>query len=122
MKLQFVVPGKVIVPPVFVNDIAVFYYKNAANQGFLLFYKWSTYTNSMELQKTVTVTGDTSAPANYQKYSLVRVATGVIFKVAGATAFKFYKTSDYTYTESAVTWSAGTATVGTVSAAAQQLL
>jgi hypothetical protein len=30
MKLQFVVPGKVIVPPVFVNDIAAIYYKDAA--------------------------------------------------------------------------------------------
>jgi len=30
MELQFVVPGKVIVPPVFVNDIAAIYYKDAA--------------------------------------------------------------------------------------------
>lgn len=76
----------------------------------------------MTLESTVTVSGDTNVSPVYQKYSLVRVATGVIFKVAGATTATFYKTSDYSYTATVVTFSAGSATVGDVSASAYQLL
>ena len=47
------VPGVIAVPPVFVGNVAVFYTKNAANQGSLTFYNWSTYTQRMELKNTV---------------------------------------------------------------------
>ena len=63
----------------------MFYTKNAAGQGNLLFYKWSTFVDGMVLEKTIVVASDTNAAADLKKYSLVRVATGVIFKVAGAT-------------------------------------
>ena len=107
-------------PPVFVNDVAVFYYKESSNNGYLAFYKWNDYTETAEIQSTVLV--DTSTSTEFHKYTLIKVTDGVIFKENGATAFKHFKTDDYTWTESAPTWDENSIEVGTASASALVLM
>ena len=46
-----IVPGTVSVPPVFVNDVGVFYYKDLSGVGWLMFYKFSTFVEGFVLQK-----------------------------------------------------------------------
>ena len=48
----FQVPFKTIVPPVFVQDVAVFYIVDSAQKGYLYFYKWNTISNFFELKHT----------------------------------------------------------------------
>lgn len=115
-----IVPGTVSVPPVFVNDVGVFYYKDLSGVGWLMFYKFSTFVEGFVLQTTLQT--DTQTDLNFQKYTLVRVATGVIFKASSDTTFNFYKTSDYSWSVTSVTWSYGTATVGAAAISSRILL
>jgi hypothetical protein len=46
----FHVPFKTIIPPVFVQDVAVFFIARTNNIGYLYFYKWNTIANYFELK------------------------------------------------------------------------
>lgn len=45
------VPDHTIVPPVFVQDVAVFFVVDSSDIGYLDFYKWNVISNFFELQQ-----------------------------------------------------------------------
>lgn len=109
-------PWKTIVPPVFVQDVAVFFIVDSASAGWLYFYRFNAISNFFELKSTSQVV-TTVASGWETKTSLVRTTTGVIFKASGQSTIYHYTVTDYAYTQSTVTTSQGTisAYMGTVS-------
>lgn len=106
-------PFKTIVPPVFVQDVAVFYIVDSAQKGYLYFYKWNTISNFFELKSTQQASAGTVAAGWENETSLIRALDGVIFKENALATIKYYKTLDYSYTSSVVTLDWGTCTTGT---------
>jgi len=109
------VPWKTIIPPVFVQDVAVFFVVDESNVGSLLFYKWNTISNFFELKQTTQVVSTVASDWKTMT-SLIRTTDGVIFKESSQSTLKFFQTSDYTYTQSTVTvdWGTMSSYTGTV--------
>jgi hypothetical protein len=99
----FQVPFKTIIPPVFVQDVAVFFIATSSNIGYLYFYQWNTIANYFELKNTVQCSAGALTGDWQNEISLIRALDGVIFKENGKSTIKFYKTLDYSYTASTVT-------------------
>ena len=74
------------VPPVFVDDVVVFYTKDDANVGNLHFYKWNG--SGLALLKVSKV--DKTLNQEFHKFSLVKTKSGVIYKEHGGFVFKFF--------------------------------
>lgn len=47
----FQMPYKTVVPPVFVQDVAVFYFVDSSDIGHLYFYVWNSISNFFELKE-----------------------------------------------------------------------
>jgi hypothetical protein len=109
------VPYNTVIPPVFVQDVAVFYIVDSANTGYLQFYKWNSISNFFELQSTVQASASTVLSNWQTTTSLLRTTDGVIFSEGGVATIYYYET--YTWARSTVTVSWGTMTsyTGTIS-------
>lgn len=94
--------GKIAVPPVFVENVAVFYVKDSFGDGFLAFYNANVYIDNLELMNSVLV--DSSTSTAFHKYTLLRVNDGVIFKAPDGTDYKHYAIADFGATETTLTW------------------
>jgi hypothetical protein len=115
MKLLFHVPFKTIVPPVFVQEVAVFYIVDEFDAGWLYFYVWNSNSNFFELDTRVNVV--TTVTTDWEnETSLIRSIEGGIFKENGVTGIKHFMTSDLSWTESTLTfdYSSFTSYTGTV--------
>lgn len=90
-------PFKTIVPPVFIQDVAVFYIVDEFDEGWLYFYVWNVPANFFELKTRISVvsavTGDWE-----NETSLCRSIEGVIFKENGVAGVYHYLTTDYSWT------------------------
>jgi len=93
------VPDHTIVPPVFVQDVAIFFVVDSADVGYLDFYKWNTVSNFFELeQRTQVVSAVVSGWET--ETSLIRTTEGVIFKESAQADIRFFSTISYTWSES----------------------
>jgi hypothetical protein len=114
-KHLFHLAFKTIVPPVFVQEVAVFFIVDEFDEGWLYFYVWNTPANFFELDTRVSVV--TAVTTDWEnETSLVRTIDGVIFKENGVTGLRHFMTIDLSWTESTLTfdYSAYTAYTGTV--------
>jgi hypothetical protein len=108
---------KTIVPPVFVQDVAVFFIVDKDNNGYLKFYQWNTIANFFELKQTTQAPSGTTENSDWQtKTSLIRTLDGVILKQAGIATLTYYETLTYTWASSTVTvdWATMASYTGTV--------
>lgn len=103
-------PYNTVIPPVFVQDVAVFYIVDSANTGYLQFYKWNSISNFFELQSTVQASASTVLSNWQTTTSLLRTTDGVIFSEGGVATIYYYETLTYTWARSTVTVSWGTMT------------
>ena len=81
-------------PPVFVQNVAVFFVVDEKSVGWLYFYTFDNLT--MEFSKSLKFSVDTSVDAT--KTSLIRTTTGVIFKGAYRNLITHYSTTTFAAT------------------------
>lgn len=83
------VPDHTVVPPVFVQDVAVFFVVDSTGAGNLDFYKWNVVSNFFELQTRIAAV--TSVASGWEtETSLIRTTDGVIFKESGVNVITHY--------------------------------
>ena len=92
--------SSVALPPVFIQDVTVLYQKINTNDGHLNFYLINNKTQQFELAHSELV--DNSTSLQFHRYSLLRVADGVIFKAYGSAEILHFKTIDYSWNKSVI--------------------
>lgn len=115
LKNLWHVPDKTIVPPVFVQDVGVFFIVDSSSAGWLYFYKWNSVSNYFELDTRVNVVSATATGWETET-TLIRTIDGVIFKESSQSDIYYYETLTYTWTATLLTmnYASFTAYMGTI--------
>lgn len=90
-------PYNTVIPPVFVQDVAIFYIVDSAFIGYLKFYKWNSISNFFELQSTVQASASVVQGGWENETVLLRTLDGVIFKEGSVATISYYETLTYTW-------------------------